>query len=82
MSVFTVNPSVMTPDDPYENRHRRAHPCTTEYSRAVFISFHRCAMHCAHFSFALLGPHKGFLNLGALAEYSTELKYHARAVVA
>ena len=53
----------MYPGVSYLNRHRRAPPCTPEHSRRVYITFHGSVMHCAHFSFDLLGPHKGFLNL-------------------
>ena len=53
----------MTPDVPYVNRHRRAPPCTADNSRAVYVTFYGWYMHCAHFSFALLGQHKGFLDL-------------------
>ena len=53
----------MPPGAPYENRHRRAPPCTPEHSRRACVNFQVSVMHCAHFSFDLLGPHKGFLDL-------------------
>ena len=56
------------------NRHRRARPCTPEHSRRVSYVFHGSVMHCAHFSFDLLGPHKGFLNLTERAHVHEFLK--------
>ena len=47
----------------YRYRHRRAPPCTPEHSRRASVNFRGSVMHCAHFSFDLLGPHKGFLDL-------------------
>ena len=53
----------MPTDAHYRYRHRRAPPCTPEHSRRVSVNFRGSVMHCAHFSFDLLGPHKGFLDL-------------------